>query len=120
LLGLSVVLGKVTGLPAIEARVSGGCRLLWWPGCHLLLLRCRRGADVLLLLLLEQWVIALELRRSAWLSCGWRVNHAVLQGAPLELPSDDPGISLFLFLSSATSQALIVLSWSIAAVASSL
>jgi hypothetical protein len=82
LLGLLVVLGKMTRLPAIEPRVSGGCRLLWWPGCHLLLLRCRRGAIVLLLLLLlELWVIAPGLRRSTRLSRGWRVNHAVLQGS---------------------------------------
>jgi hypothetical protein len=31
--------------------------------------------------LLELLAVALELRRSAWLSHGWLVNHMVLQGS---------------------------------------
>jgi hypothetical protein len=41
-------------------------------------------------------------------------------GAPLELPPEGLDTALFLFFSSAASQAFMVLSWSIAALASSL
>jgi hypothetical protein len=50
LLGLVTVLGEVVDLPTIVARVTGRCKLLWWPDCHLLLL-CWRSTVVLLLLL---------------------------------------------------------------------
>jgi ABC-type molybdate transport system permease subunit len=44
-----------------------------------------------------------------------------LGGAPLELPLPvDPGIILFLFFSSASAMAFIILSWSMAALAYSL
>jgi hypothetical protein len=42
------------------------------------------------------------------------------EGPPLELPPEDPGMVLFLFFSSEASQALMVFSWSMAALASSL
>jgi hypothetical protein len=42
-------------------------------------------------------------------------------GAPLELPLPaDPGMILFLFFSSASAKAFIILSWSMAALANSL
>jgi hypothetical protein len=57
--GLMTILGEVVNFPAIVAWVTGRCKLLWWPDCHLLLLLCWRGAVVLLLLRLL-WVIAPE------------------------------------------------------------
>jgi hypothetical protein len=43
------------------------------------------------------------------------------RGAPLELPlPTDPGIILFLFFSSSSATAFIILSWSMAALANSL
>jgi hypothetical protein len=54
LLGLATVFGEVADFPAIVARVTDTCRLLWWPECHLLLLLlCWRSVVVLLLLLWE-------------------------------------------------------------------
>jgi hypothetical protein len=70
------ILGEVPNHSAIVARVPDWCELLWWPGCHLLL-RCRRSGGILLLLL-ELQAVAPELWRSARLSCGWWVDHAVL------------------------------------------
>jgi hypothetical protein len=77
--GLMTVLGKVADFLAIVARVTGRCKLLGWPDCHLLLLLlCWRSVVVLLLL----WVISPELwRRAAQLSRGWGVDHAVLRGS---------------------------------------
>jgi hypothetical protein len=75
-LGLTTVLGEVADFPAVVAWVSGRCKLLWWPDCHLLLLLYWWSTVVLLLLLRmaapELWW------RAAWLSCGWGVDHAVL------------------------------------------
>jgi hypothetical protein len=71
------ILGKVPHLPTIVARVSDWRELLWWPSCHLLLW-CRSVGK---LLLLELWVVALELQRTVWLSRGWHVNHAIFQGS---------------------------------------
>jgi hypothetical protein len=79
LLGLATVFGEVAGFPTIVARVTGRCKLLWWPDCHLLLLMCW-GSMVVLLLLLQ--AVALELWwRSARLSRGWCIDHAVLRGS---------------------------------------
>jgi hypothetical protein len=119
LLELTIVLGEVTDFPTVVAWVTGRCKLLWWPDCHLLLLLlCRRSVVVLLLLLRA---VAPELwRRTAWLSCGWGVDHAVLWGAPLELPPEGPDTALFLFFSPVASQAFMVPSWSMASLASSL
>jgi hypothetical protein len=77
---LATVLGEVANFLAIVARVTGRRKLLWRPDCHLLLLLlCWRGVVVLLLLL---WAIAAELWwRTARLSHGWGVDHAVLQGS---------------------------------------
>jgi hypothetical protein len=50
LLVLMAVFGEVTNLPAIVARVTSRCELVWWPDCHLLLLLCWRRVIVLLLL----------------------------------------------------------------------
>jgi hypothetical protein len=113
-----IVLGEVADFPAIVAWVTGRRNLLGWPDCHLLLLLlCWQSMVVLLLL----WVIAPELRwRAAWLSRGWGVDHAVLQEALLEPPPEGPNTALFLFFSSAASQAFMVPSWSIVALASSL
>jgi hypothetical protein len=74
LLGLATVFGEVANFPAIVARVTGRCKLLWWPDCHLLLLLCWRSAVVLL-----QAVAPEPLRRVAWLSRGWGVDHAVFR-----------------------------------------
>jgi hypothetical protein len=77
-LGLMIVLGEVINFPTVVARVTGRCKLLWWPDCHLLPL-CWQGVVVLLLLL---WVVALELwRRAARLSYRWGVDYAVLRGS---------------------------------------
>jgi hypothetical protein len=76
-LELATVLGEVVDFPAVVARVTGRCKLLWWPNCHLLL--CWWSTVVLLLLL---QAVALELwRRAVRLSRGWGVNHAVLWGS---------------------------------------
>jgi hypothetical protein len=79
LLGLATVFGEVANFPAIVARVTYRCKLLWCPDCHLLLLLlCWRGTVVLLLL----WAVAPELWwRAARLSHGWGVDHKVLQGS---------------------------------------
>jgi hypothetical protein len=79
LLGLATVFGEVANFPAIVARVTGRCKLLW-SDCHLLvLLLCWRSVVVLLLLL---WAVAPELwRRAAWLSHRWGIDHAVLRGS---------------------------------------
>jgi hypothetical protein len=42
------------------------------------------------------------------------------RGTPLELPPEDPGMVHFLFFSSVASQAFMVPSWSMVALASSL
>jgi hypothetical protein len=78
LLGLAAVFGEVVDFPVIVARVTSRCELLWWPDCILLLLLlCWRGVVVLLLLL---WAVAPDLwQRSPRLSCGWCVDHAILQ-----------------------------------------
>jgi hypothetical protein len=78
LLGLMTVIGEVSDIPTIVARVTSRCELLWWPDCHLLLLLlCWRRVIVLLL-----QAVALELwQRSAWLSHGWCIDHAVLQSS---------------------------------------
>jgi hypothetical protein len=74
LLGLMTVFGEVTDLSTIVARVTSRCELLWWPDCHLILLRWRRAVVLLLL-----WVVALELWwRLAQLSHRWCIDHAVL------------------------------------------
>jgi hypothetical protein len=98
---------EVPHLPTIVPWVPHWRGLLWWPNCSLLLWSGRSVA-VLLLLQLELLAVASELWRSARLSRGWHVNHAVLWGAPLELPPVRPGIVLFPFFSSTTSQAFIV------------
>jgi hypothetical protein len=78
LLGLVTVFGEVANFLAIVARVTGWCKLLWWPNSHLLLL-CWRSIDVLLLLL---WVVAPELwLRVVQLSREWCIDHAVLRGS---------------------------------------
>jgi hypothetical protein len=118
---LMTVLGEVADFPAIVARVTDRRKLLWRPDCHLLLLLLLCWQSVVVLLLLLLWAIAPELwRRAARLSRGWCVDHAVFQGAPLELPPEGPDTALFLFFSSAASHAFMVPSWSIAALASSL
>jgi hypothetical protein len=68
--------GEVANLPAIVARLTGRRELLWCHDCHLLLLLCWRRAVVLLLLR----AVATELWwKSARLSHGWCIDHAVLQ-----------------------------------------
>jgi hypothetical protein len=90
----------VADFPAIVAHVTDRCKQLWWPDCHQLLL-CWRIMVVLLLLL---QAIAPELWwRVAWLSRGWCIDHAVLQGALLELPLEGPYMALLFFFSSITS-----------------
>jgi hypothetical protein len=75
LLGLTVVFGEVTDIPTIVAQVPSRCELLWWPGCHLLLLLYWRRVIVLFLLR----AVALELwRRSVRLSHGWCIDLTVL------------------------------------------
>jgi hypothetical protein len=83
--------------------------------------------ELLLLLLelsrVELWAIALILLLlwSTQLTPGGVYTMRYLGGAPLELPlPTDPGIILFLFFSSASAMAFIILSWSMAALASSL
>jgi hypothetical protein len=51
-LGLMTVLAEVADFPAVVARVTDRCKLLWWPDYHLLLLLllCWQGTVVLLLL----------------------------------------------------------------------
>jgi hypothetical protein len=60
---------------------------------------------LLLLLLLKLLTVTLELRRSAWLSCGWCVNHAVLRWSTAITTSGGTwhGPLLLLFLSLLTS-----------------
>jgi hypothetical protein len=78
-LGLTTVVGEVADFSAIVAQVTGRCKLLWWPDCHLLPLLCGQSKIVLLLLLRA---VAPELwQRAARLSCGWGVDHAVLPGS---------------------------------------
>jgi hypothetical protein len=63
----------------IIGMIASWFRLLWWPGCHLLL---QTGWSVaVLLLLLELLVVAPRLRKLARLSHGWVVNHVVLWGS---------------------------------------
>jgi hypothetical protein len=118
---LMTVLGEVANFLAIVARVTGRRRLLGWPDCQLLLLLLCWWSVVVLLLLLLLWAIAPELRwRAAGLSRGWGVDHAYFRGALLEPPPEGPDTTLFLFFSSAASQAFMVPSWSMAALANSL
>jgi hypothetical protein len=119
-LGLMTVLGEVADFATVVAWITGRCKLLWWPDCHLLLLLLLYWQSAIVLLLLL-WAVSLELwRRAARLSCGWGLDHAVLRGALLELPPEGPDTALFLFFSSGTSQAFMVTSWSMVALASSL
>jgi hypothetical protein len=78
LLGLVTVFGEVANFHAIVARVTGWCKLMWWPNSHLLLQLCW-SVDVLLLLLravtLELWLRAVQLSRE------WCIDHAVLRGS---------------------------------------
>jgi hypothetical protein len=81
---LVVVSSKVAGLPTIEARETSRCELLRWPSSYMLL-RCSRVTVLLLqlellLLVVVLWVIApVLLWRSARLSCGWDIDHTILQ-----------------------------------------
>jgi hypothetical protein len=109
-LRLTSVLGEVADFPIVVAQVTGRCKLLWWPDCHLLLL-CWQSVIVLLLLLR---VVTPELWwRAARLSRWWGVDHALLRGITART-------TLFLFFCSAASHAFMVPSWSMAALASSL
>jgi hypothetical protein len=126
--------GEMSQLPAVEARKVTVGSLLWWPDCILLWRWGRSAVELLLLLLLlrllllklprlELWVIApiLLLLWSTQLTPGGIYTMRYLGGAPLELPlAVDPGIILFLFFSSASAMAFIILSWSMAALANSL
>jgi hypothetical protein len=94
---------------------SCGWGLLGWPDCNLL---WRWGGSMvelllLLLLLLVLRAIApiLLLLRSAQLTPGGVYTMRYLGGASLEPPlAEDPGIILFLFFSSTSATAFIVLS----------
>jgi hypothetical protein len=63
---------------------------------------------VVLLLLLELQAVAPSLWRSVQLSHGGHVNHAVLQWSTARTSPVGPGMVLFLFFSSAASQAFMV------------
>jgi hypothetical protein len=91
------VLGEVPNLPGVVARAPNWRELLWWTSCHLLLW-CRWSMTVLLLLL-ELWAVAPELQRSARLSRGWCVNHAVLQGTTAKTISGESWHGLFFLFS---------------------
>jgi hypothetical protein len=105
--------------------------LLWWHDGSLLRRWSRGTVEPLLLLLLwllllelswlELWVMAPILLRlwSTQLTPRWGIyTMQYLGGAPLELPLPaDPGIIIFLFFSSATAMAFIILSWSMVALA---
>jgi hypothetical protein len=66
-------------LSTVVAQVPHWTKWLWWPSYHLLLLHRQSAGE--LLLMLELGAVALELRKSAQLSRGWRVNHTVLRGS---------------------------------------
>jgi hypothetical protein len=93
-------LSKVPNLPTVVARVPHWCGLLWWPSCPLLL-RSERSAVVLLLLELQ--VVAPKLWSPAWLSRGWRVDHAVLQWSTATTTSGGSWHGPLLFLYHRTS-----------------
>jgi hypothetical protein len=73
----TAILGKVSNLPKVVARVPHRSELLWWPSCHLLLW-CRGSAVVPLL---DLWAVAPGLWRMVRLSRGLHVDHAVLRGS---------------------------------------
>jgi hypothetical protein len=123
----------VAHLPAVEAwKVAGGKLLRWLDGS--LLRWWGRGTVELLLLLLLRLLLLLELSRlklwamapvlllwSTQLTPSGVYTIRYFGGAPLELPLPiDPGIGFFLFFSSASVTAFIILSWSMAALANSL
>jgi hypothetical protein len=127
LLGQVAFLSEVAHLPAVEAWIVVGGKLLWWPDGSLLRWWSRGTVELLLLLLellrLELWVMApiLLLMWSTQLTPRWVYTMQYFGGAPLELPlPEDPGVILFLFFSSASAAAFIILSWSMAALTNSL
>jgi hypothetical protein len=69
LLGQVALTGKVSHLSIVEARTTGGGRLLWWLDC--MLLRRWSGSTVELLL---PWLLL----RLMQLSRGWSIHHAIL------------------------------------------
>jgi hypothetical protein len=133
LLGQAAFSSEVAHLPVVEAwKVTCG-KLLWWPDESLLWWWSRGTVELLLLLLLrllllellrlEFWAMApiLLLLWSTQLTPGGIYTIRYFGGALLELPLPaDPGINLFLFFSSTSATAFIILSWSMAALANSL
>jgi hypothetical protein len=123
LLGLAAFSSKVAHLPVVEAWKVAGGELLWWPGGSLLWRWGRSTVELLMLLLLqllllkllrlELWAIApiLLLLWSTQLTPGGVYTMRYLRGAPLELPLPaDPSIIFFLFFSSTSATAFIILS----------
>jgi hypothetical protein len=99
LLGLAAFTSKVAHFSAVEAWNIADGKLLWWPD-GILLWRCRRPVELLLLLLVLQAVAPiLLLLRSAQLTPRWGIQL-----------TEDAGIILFLFFSSASATAFISLS----------
>jgi hypothetical protein len=121
----------VAHLLIVEAWKVASGKLLWWPNGSLLRWWSRGTVELLLLLLLlllelsrlELWVMApiLLLLWSTQLTPGGVYTMWYFGGALLELPLPaDPGTNLFLFSSSASATAFIILSWSMTALANSL
>jgi hypothetical protein len=127
LLGQTAFSSKVAHFPIVEAWKVAGGKLLRQPDGSLLRWWSRGMVELLLLLLellrLKLWVIApiLLLLWSTQLTLGGVYTMRYFGRAPLELPLlVHPGIILFLFFSSASAMAFIILFWSIAALANSL
>jgi hypothetical protein len=117
LLVLTTVFGEVADLPAIVARVPVGVNYcggltatsccyyarggwLYYCYCERLPQNSGRG------------------QRDCPVGGVWIMRY--IGGAPLKLPPEGPAMALFLFFSSAASQAFMVPSWSMATLASSL
>jgi hypothetical protein len=123
LLGLVAFSSKVAHLPTVEAWKVVGWEMLWRPSGSLLWQWGRSTVELLLLLLLwllllklprlELWVIApiLLLLWPTQLTPRWGIHHAVLGRSTAELPLlADLGIIFFLFFSSTSATAFIILS----------
>jgi hypothetical protein len=90
----------VPNLPTVVAQVPHWLDLL------------QSERSTVVLLLLELWAIAPELQRSARLSHGWRINHAVLQWSTARTTSGgcehDPLPLLFLCYLTSLHGALLI------------
>jgi hypothetical protein len=131
LLGQATFLSEVTHLPTVEAWKVAGGKLLWWPDGSLLRWWSRGTVELLLLrllLLLELsrlkfWVMApiLLLLWSPQLTPRWGIHYAVVQRSIARTTTASGSMHhLFLFFSSASATAFIILSWSMDALANSL